>query len=565
MLVRLHVRNLALIAEEEVTFTDGLNILTGETGAGKSIIIGSVNLALGEKADRTIIRSGEEYALIELVFTTDDAKQSEKLREMDLPVEEDGMILIKRKIRADGSACSVNGETVTLRQLREIAALFIDIYGQRENQTILKRDRQLGILDEYAGDAALSLRADVKAHAAALRELRGEWEDGDLNEEERKRETELLDFEIGELEDAAVKKGEDEELEAKYRKMSSAGKLSAAIAAASEYTDGEDGAAEQISRACRELSMVSGNDAELDGIAAQLTEIDSLLSDFGRSVSDYAESLQFDAGEFSEVEERLNLINHLKDKYGNSVEELDRAFATRQKKREELLDYEVSRKALQGRLEKEEKQYLGLCRRLSAVRRKAADEFSEGMRRQLPELNFEQSVFQIDLVSDEKQADSTGMDKAVFLISMNAGEEPRPMDMIASGGELSRIMLAMKTVFAGKDDIHTFIFDEIDTGISGQTAWKVSEKLGRLAKKRQIICITHLPQIAAMEDTHFLISKNSADGRTFTHIARLDEADSDREISRLLGGMTITDAAVANAREMKQMAAASKKNADNKR
>ncbi|MCI2048131.1 MAG: DNA repair protein RecN [Lachnospiraceae bacterium] len=563
MLRSLHVKNLALIAEEEVTFTDGLNVLTGETGAGKSILIGSVNLALGAKADRTLIRTGEEYALVELVFSMDNEKQEALLREMDLPVEEDGMILVKRRIRADGSLCTVNGENVTLRQLREIASLFIDVYGQRESGLLLRRSRQLDILDEFAGATAQSLRAEAAEHCRTLKALRTEWEENDLDADQLKHETDLLDFEIAELETAGVKHGEDEELEERSRKMSAAGRLRTAVAAATELTDGEDGAADIIGRACRELTAVSGSDSSLDEIAGQLTEIDGLLSDFNRAAADYGESLNFDDEEFTQVGERLDLINHLKAKYGETVDDLDRALENRRRRRDELGDFDASRKALQQKIAREEEAYLSVCRKLSVLRGKAADEFSAQMRIQLPELNFMQSVFRIELTADEAGArrspDPSGMDSVRFLISMNPGEEERPLEDIASGGELSRIMLALKTVFAGRDDIHTFIFDEIDAGISGQTAWKTAEKLGRLSADRQIILITHLPQIAAMEDTHFLIAKDSSDGRTFTHIRRLSEEESDSELARLLGGLQITDAVIANAHEMKTMAAAAKK------
>lgn len=559
MLLSLHVKNLALIEEEEIEFTDGLNILTGETGAGKSIIIGSVNLALGAKADRSIIRDGAEYALCELVFTADTKEQEDKLREMDIPSEDDGTVLIKRKIMPLRSSQTVNGENVTTHQLRNIASLLIDIYGQRENQTLLSRGRQLGVLDDYAGKSALEMKREVGAHYRDLESLREQWEENALDENSRKRELELLDYEINEIESAALADNEDDLLEKKYRKMAATDKIRAAVATASESVDGEDGASEGIARACRELSAVAGSDETLDGIAAQLSEVDGLLSDYSRAIGDYADALMFDPDEFRETEERLDLINHLKEKYGDTIAEIREAEETRSAKRDTLLDYETGRRALSVRIDEERAQYQDCCMKLSKIRKKAATEFAAKMREALLELNFAHVDFNVDIRTNEENGDSTGMDKVVFMISMNPGEAPKPLDEIASGGELSRIMLGLKTVFAGKDGIHTFIFDEIDTGISGQTAWKVAEKLGRLSADHQVIAITHLPQIAAMADTHFRISKDSEGGRTFTHIEKLSGDESVEELGRLLGGASVTEATMTNAREMREMAAKTRK------
>jgi len=559
MLVSLHVRNLALISEEEVNFEDGLNILTGETGAGKSIIIGSIGIALGGKADKSIIRDGADYALIELVFTADTKRQLDRLSEMGFPAEDDGTILIKRKIMPTRSVASVNGEAATGRELKEIAGLLIDVYGQRENQTLLRRGRQLSIIDEYAGGEAQELLRKVREHYTSLHAHEKEWDENDLDEAERRRELELLDFEIDELEKAAVKTGEDDKLEKDYRRMSAVSRLTAACGAARQLTDGESGASELVSRACRELSEVNGDDEALDAIASQLSDIDSLLSDFNRSLDDYTESLTFDPEEFRTVEERLDLINHLKDKYGPTIEDIQKALEKRKQKAEELSDYAAGRKRLEENIKKEKAEFLALCGELSGIRRKAADEFARKMKAELLELNFNQVEFEVSLTENRDSAGETGFDECVFLISMNPGEEKRPLDTIASGGELSRIMLAMKTVFAGKDDIHTFIFDEIDTGISGQTAWKVAGNLGRLAGNHQIICITHLPQIASMEDCHFLIRKDTENGRTYTHITRLSEEESTEELGRLLGGMKVTKAVLENASEMKREAKEAKK------
>ena len=561
MLLSLHVKNLALIEEEEVTFTDGLNILTGETGAGKSIIIGSINLALGGKADKAIIRTGAEYALIELVFTADNEKQLKKLEELDLPAPDDGTILVKRKILPGRSVCSVCGESVTLRQLREIAELMIDVYGQRENQKLLRREAQLQTVDDYAGEKASALKEKVAGSYRKWKSLMEEWDRDDLDDTARKREADLLAYECREIEEAAIREGEDEELEARYRLMENFRRISEAAGQAGMWTSGSEQSAEEaIDRASRELSSVSGIDPELDKLADELAEVESLLSDFNRSLSDYLRNLTFDPSEFQEIQERLNLINHLKDKYGRSIADIDRALAERTERLQFLEDYENGRKRLSKEIEEEYGRLLDHCAELSAVRREAADRFGAKLKEALLDLNFPQVEFESRMSSGEENLSSGGYDKLVFYISMNPGESMRPLDQIASGGELSRIMLGLKTVFAGKDEIYAFVFDEIDTGISGKTAWKVAEKMGKLAADHQILCITHLPQIASMQDSHYLIAKESADGRTMTHIRKLTEEESDREVARLLGADRITDAALENAREMKRMAHSGKGN-----
>ena len=561
MLLSLHVKNLALIEEEEVTFTDGLNILTGETGAGKSIIIGSINLALGGKADKAIIRTGAEYALIELVFTADNEKQLKKLEELDLPAPDDGTILVKRKILPGRSVCSVCGESVTLRQLREIAELMIDVYGQRENQKLLRREAQLQTVDDYAGEKASALKEKVAGSYRKWKSLMEEWDRDDLDDTARKREADLLAYECREIEEAAIREGEDEELEARYRLMENFRRISEAAGQAGMWTSGSEQSAEEaVDRASRELSSVSGIDPELDKLADELAEVESLLSDFNRSLSDYLRNLTFDPSEFQEIQERLNLINHLKDKYGRSIADIDRALAERTERLQFLEDYENGRKRLSKEIEEEYGRLLDHCAELSAVRREAADRFGAKLKEALLDLNFPQVEFESRMSSGEENLSSGGYDKLVFYISMNPGESMRPLDQIASGGELSRIMLGLKTVFAGKDEIYAFVFDEIDTGISGKTAWKVAEKMGKLAADHQILCITHLPQIASMQDSHYLIAKESADGRTMTHIRMLTEEESDREVARLLGADRITDAALENAREMKRMAHSGKGN-----
>ncbi len=560
MLLSLHVKNLALIEEEEVTFTDGLNILTGETGAGKSFIIGSVNLALGAKADAGLIREGTDCALIELVFRLDNEQQRQMLAQKGLKPEEDDTILVKRRISQGRSVCTVAGETVTAREMREIAEHLMDLYGQRENQTLLRRDRQMKVVDEYAGTKAQQCKEELRKIYQQYRTDLEEWENQGLDEKTRRREEELLRFEVKELEEAQVKPGEMQALEEEYRRLSSFQKLQEAAETARNYTAGEeDGAAGRIERGCRELRRMAGCDTTLDGLLAQLEEIDSLLSDFTRGLSAYADGLTFDPAAFAQTEERLNLLNHLQDKYGQGEEALKKALEEKSRRLEELGDYEMHRQALQVRLQEEKEHLISICASLSDLRKNAAADLAAKMQSALLSLNFNQVAFEIQITPDPDKPGPGGYDQVAFMISMNPGEPLRPLDQIASGGELSRIMLGLKTVFAGKDEVYTFIFDEIDSGISGQTAWMVAKKLGILAEHHQILCITHLPQIAAMGDSHFRIAKETKYGRTYTHIAQLDEEESCQELARLLGGAQITKAVTDNAREMKAQAAAVRK------
>ena len=555
MLLSLHVKNLALIEEEEVVFADGLNVLTGETGAGKSIIFGSILLALGARADKDLIRTGADCALIELLIGMDNERQLQCLREMDIESDEEGTILIKRRIYPSRSQCQVNGETVPLRQLRQLGELLIDIYGQRENQRLLRHEAQRQVLDEYAGDEAEELlqkiRQEYQDYARCLRER----EEKALDPASLARQNDLISYEIHEIESARLVEGEEEELAAQYRKLSSFRRLREAAAAADQLIQGEEvSASDQIDRASRILSQSQGLDEELDAVAAQLSDAGSLLSDAARSLSDYIENLSFDPQEFARIEERLDLIHHLEDKFGGSIPAVLDTLSRRQEQLAELMDYDAARARLEEELVALRAGLERDCGALSKVRQRAAEEFRAKMTEQLKDLNFPQVDLRIVVTPGASEPSPEGWDEVSFLISMNPGEKVRPLEAVASGGELSRIMLAMKTVFAGKDDIHTFIFDEIDTGISGQTAWKVSQKMGRLARGHQILCITHLPQIAAMEERHFLIEKSVEGERTQTHIRPLSEEESTAELARMMGGEEITQATLESAGEMKKMA-----------
>ena len=557
MLYSLHVKNLALIKEQEIEFSKGLNILTGETGAGKSVIIGSVNLALGGKADPGLIRTGEEYALVELCFGLESDEQRRLLQGMDIPIEEDDSVVIQRKIMPGRSVSKVGGESVSARQLKDISNILINIHGQNDHQELLHRKKHMDILDNYCGEKLSGLFAELSDEYHAMQEIKRELEESDIDETARKREQELLEFEVQEIEEADLREGEDEELESSYRKMVNSRKISEAVSGCltlTESGDSGESASDMVGRAVRELSGVVSYDSDLEDILAQLTDVENLLSDFGHSLSDYMRGLEFDDEQFRTTEDRLNVINHLKDKYGGTIEAVLKSLSEKQLRLEVLTDLDAHKASLEKELSAKRKTVLSLCGKISSIRKEGAVELQEKLREALVDLNFLDVRFKIEVEGSEEKISTKGYDDVNFLISTNPGEDLRSLDQIASGGELSRIMLALKTVVADKDDISTLIFDEIDAGISGKTAWKVSQKLGELSREHQIICITHLPQIAAMADTHFMIEKGLSQGRTVTSIYALDEDASTGELARLLGGEQITDAVVENAREMRRMA-----------
>ncbi len=554
MLQSLHVKNLALIDETEVTFGEGLNILTGETGAGKSVIIGSINLALGAKADKEMIRSGAEYALVELIFDVENERQRRAIRELELPLEE-GQVILQRKIMPNRSVCKVCGETVTARQLKQLAEILIDIHGQHEHQSLLQTGRQLEILDAYAGEDLDAPKASLKEVYRQYKKIQEELLSGEMDEETRRREVSLAEFECKEIEEAALTAGEDEEVEKAYQKMLYAQKIKEAAVNVHALCGYEDnGMGSLMGRALREIRSVSAYDEALQEFEKQLLDMDGLLNDYNRAMAEYLTNLEFDAQLFEQTERRLNLLNHLKAKYGNSVEEILSYYEQAQKSLTKYQDYDAYRMELSKKADTLSKQVLALCEEISRIRLKNADVLSDKMRQALMDLNFDHVAFQIQVTPDKERTGENGYDQVTFLISTNTGEALKELTQVASGGELSRIMLALKTVLADKDEIETLIFDEIDTGISGRTAWKVSEKMGILGKGHQLICITHLPQIAAMADTHFYIEKQVTNDRSVTEIRQLNEKESVEELARMLGGALITENVLKNAEEMKDLA-----------
>lgn len=555
MLVSLFVKNLALIDEASVEFGPGLNILSGETGAGKSILIGSINLALGAKADKDCIRNGADQAVIELVFQLESEAQLQKMRELDLPVEDDNLVILQRKITPQRAVCKVCGETVSAKQLQELSELLIHIHGQRDNQVLLKSENQLEYLDAYAGTSMKELLLCLSERYEDYRAKKHACEELEKEESAGKRELSLAQFEVEEIEQAAMQPGEDEELEKRFRKMQNSRKIMDGASKAYEITGYRNmqGAGNLIGEALRELKGVAAVDEQAEGICEQLLTIDSLLNDFNRDLSDYMSECEFDEGEYVQTEDRLNELNRLKAKYGESYEEIQSYLQKQQDYLLRMSDFEAYKQKAQVEYEEAEKHLKAICSEVSAKRKESAVELGAELEKALSELNFLDVQVRIDVLPVEHYSRS-GLDQVVFMISMNTGEPLKPLANVASGGELSRIMLACRTILADQEHIDAMIFDEIDAGISGRTAWKVSEKLGTLSRKCQVICITHLPQIAAMADEHFVIEKNAENQRTATSIRPIAGDEQLRELARMLGGDTITDAVMSNAAEMRAQA-----------
>lgn len=554
MLHNLYVKNLALIDEIEVEFTKGLNILTGETGAGKSIILGSVNLALGGKYSADIIRKGAEYGYVELTFFVENKTQEEALKRKDI-FPEDGVVVLSRKLMSKRSISKINGETVPIALLKEAASILIDIHGQHEHQSLLYKKNHLTILDAFAKENIKQVKEKLAKAYLIYKEQKEELEEALTDEKERNKEIGFLEFEIQEIRQAKLSRQEDETLEETYRRMTNGKKIVENLEEAYEYTGGTNSetASEAISRALRCMQEAAGCDEQAQDMFQQLAEIDSLLNDFNRELSDYKMSFDFSEETFFEVETRLNEINRLKAKYGNSIEEILEYCDKKEERLLKLQDYDAYLAQLQKKVEETEAEVKHYSNQLSLLRKEESVKLAEAIRKGLRDLNFLDTQFEI-VFRELGTYTVQGTDEVEFMISMNPGEPVKALGDVASGGELSRIMLAIKSVMAEKDQIETLIFDEIDVGISGRTAQKVSEKMSFIGRNHQVICITHLAQIAAMADAHYAIEKQVEDGVTKSKIFRLSKEQEIEELARILGGAKITDTVMQSAAEMKELA-----------
>lgn len=557
MLLNLHIKNMALIDEMDIDFFDHLNILTGETGAGKSIVIDSIMLALGGKTPKDFVRKDAEYGLVELLFSVENEDVLKQLQALEVTGLEDGQLILSRKVIGNRSISKVNGETVTQATVREIASLLLDLHAQHEHQSLLVPGNHLKLLDRYGHETLAPLKQAVKDRYQIYKELKEELEANTLQEDEKQRQMDLLNYERREIKEAKLIPGEDESIEQQYKKALNGKNITEHLAKAYQMTD--QSAYEVVDRALREITEVSEYDEALGEMAQTLSTVSDLLSDFGRSSRAYLEENTFSEEEFRLLEDRLNTINHLKAKYGKTIEDVLEYGNQIEIQYEKLIHQEEYIQELTEKLKIEEEELKKSCEALSKARKVIAKELSKNISSALVDLNFLDVRFDMVFESLE-QYHGDGYDYAYFIISTNVGEEMKPLWQVASGGELSRIMLALKSCLANVDRIETLIFDEIDVGISGRTAQMVAEKIRGIGKNHQVICITHLPQIAAMADHHYLIEKQAFDGKTITQIEKLNEEAMIQELARLMGGVEITDTVIQSAKEMKDLASKAKVN-----
>ncbi len=538
MLSLLHIENIAVISQADITFDQGFNVLTGETGAGKSIVIDSIGAIMGERTSRDLIRTGATSARVSALFQNLPALPW--FEEQGMGPDENGELLIERSIQADGkNACRVNGRPLLVTQLRELGRQLVNVHGQHDGQQLLDEECHLGYLDSFGGTQDV-LEAFSTAYAQ-VRELRRERDKLQMDDGEKARRMDTLTYQIEELEKAELREGEDEELSQSREVLRNAERLTDAVDGAWQaLTGGEDGegAVSLLMEAGNRLAQGGRYSEGLRELSEKAEQLRCDADDLAELVRDLRGTLDFYPGELDEIEERLDRLYRLKKKYGGTVAEM---LAYLDRCREELDAIQFSEDRI-NRLDKELEKALARAVKaggeLSARRHKAAQELAKRIQSELTQLDMPKVRFQVEFAPKDAPdgMDATGMDTVRFLMSANLGEALKPINRIASGGELSRIMLALKNVLAETEQVSTLIFDEVDTGVSGRAAVKVARKLFEVSKGRQVLCVTHLPQIAAMGDVHFSVEKGEADGRTFTRVERLDRPRRREELARLSGG-----------------------------
>lgn len=562
MLLDLKVKNFALIEKLEINFKKGLNVLTGETGAGKSIIIGALEMLLGGRASREVIRSGKEKAYIEAVYEPEKLDLiNKKLKEYGIEPEED-ILLLSREIKRTGRNRSrINGQLATLTMVSNVSSYLVDIHGQHEHQSLLDVKLHLDFLDDFIGKKIISLKEKVNDKYKQIKNINNRLQEMKIDEGEKARELDLLDFQINEIEKANLKTGEFEKLEKEYKKLSNAEDIFATTGMIYNDINGDDfnnnGILDKIGHYMTELDSLKEYDDKIDKFHSQMENIYYSLQDLGYEIREYNENLDFNKKRLKEIEDRLDTINNLKKKYGESIEEILEYNQKMKKKRDELVSQEELIKELKEKRKSIKTEYYKKAEKLSEIRKNYAKKLEEKIKDELTDLAMEDVLFKVRF--EEKELASDGIDEIEFMISPNPGEDLKPLAKIASGGELSRIMLAFKKIIAEIDKVDTLIFDEVDSGVGGKTAQKMAEKLAVIGSKRQVICITHLPQIASMGDNHFYINKTAKNGKTYTNINKLDGEEKPKELARMLGGVKMTDTTLEHAEEMIKLAEKKKK------
>ena len=555
MLSLLHIENIALIQSADIRFEPGFNVLTGETGAGKSIVIDSIGAVLGERTSRELIRTGAKSALVTAVFTR--VPPLPWLEENGFPTGEEELLL-QRELQGDGrNVCRIDGKLVTVAQLRELGRQLLNIHGQHDGQQLLDPASHLGYLDQFGG--CQPLLEDYQEAYRKWHDIRREMDKLQMDEAERSRRVDTLNYQIQELERAQLKAGEDEELSARRTLLRSAGRLMEAVQSAEFALSGDedrDGACSLIAQAEGEVQGVSSISPELGELSEKLTALRCAADDAADTLRDLSRSFDFSPGELDQVEERLDLLYRLRKKYGPTVEDM-LAYLDRCRKELDQIQYADDTLArLEKDLKKAQKEAARRGESLSQARREAAGALQARVQEELRQLDMPKVQFQTEFTPKGGEAgmDETGLDEVQFLMSANLGEALKPIQKVASGGELARIMLALKNVLAEGDQIGTLVFDEVDTGVSGRAAQKVAEKMAQVARGKQVLCVTHLPQIAAMADTHFSVQKGEREGRTYTRLERLDRSQRREELARLIGGASITPSLLESAEELLRQA-----------
>lgn len=565
MIRSVSVQNIALIDRVDLELGARLNILSGETGAGKSIIIDSLGFVLGERADRSLIRYGTDHAAVEAVFedylTPDVASYLD-----DMGIEAEDVLILRRKMSADGrNECRINGRLTTLSVLKGLTELLVDIHGQHEHQSLVKPANHEKMLDGMGGKELLAARAENATLREKYRALKAEFERFG-NESERARRLDVLRFQIDEIERAEVGEGEEEELLEKRKRIRNTEKILSALASAKSALEGYDGASVggNLKAAAASLSTISAYDGGIDPLCERLDAAKTEIEDIGETLGDMMRKFDFDAKSADAVEERLELVRNLQRKYGGSYAALCDFLAKAKTEAETLENASERVEELEREIASAGKKLSDAARRLGDMRRSAAEKFESDMMRELGDLGMGGTTFKVEIKSGyaPDNIGETGGDEVEFLISPNVGEPLKPLAKIISGGEMSRFMLALKNIVAGLDGIGTMVFDEIDTGISGHISAVVAEKMCNISRDRQVIAITHMPSLAAMADSHFLIQKSVSDGKTHTRVLLLED-DTD-EVARLIGGNDYSSHAVPHAREMKKWAEEYKRSVEEK-
>ena len=554
MLTNIHIENYALIDCLDIDINEGLNIITGETGAGKSIILGAIGAALGAKINSDVIRAGEEYSFISVSFHINDADKLKALTELDAVDLSDGDIIVTRKIFPARSVFKINGVTVSAAQVRSLSSLIIDIHSQRDNLLLLKTENQLKLVDSFGDDEFRKLMDRQKSLYEEYTECNSKLANIGDDASLREREISLLQYEIKEIEEASLTVEEDEELEEKFSKMSYLEKIRRGVAESLQSLEsGDVNSIDLLGKAIKSLGDAINYDKDLVQIYDALKEAESILSDASGDLYSYIENNEMDEEEFARITNRIDLYNTLKRKYNGSVKGILEALDEKIERLDTLINSDEYITKLKDRINELIDEMNQVCQSLHDKRVGIAEHLQSLIMSEMTDLNFNNVQFLIEVRKNDTFS-SNGYDSVEFLINLNSGEDVKPLKNIASGGEISRIMLAIKSVIADRDITGTMIFDEIDTGISSRTAQYVAEKMHNISKSHQIICITHLPQIAAMADTHFYVYKEVSDNKTITCMRELDEESQINELARFLGGSKITENVMENAKEMKQLA-----------